>query len=144
MYLHDKMKANDMLKKQPKVTVVTPTFNLIEGGREKFFQQCIESVHNQTYQNIEHLIIDGASTDGTLELLQKYEKKGWIKCYSEPDEGMCDAMNKGIRKASGEYVAILNSDDFYTKNAIELSVKALLENNADYSYATTDMISRKR
>ena len=69
MYLHDKMKANDMLKKQPKVTVVTPTFNLIEGGREKFFQQCIESVHNQTYQNIEHLIIDGASTDGTLELL---------------------------------------------------------------------------
>ena len=143
MYLHDKMKANDMLKKQPKVTVVTPTFNLIEGGREKFFQQCIESVHNQTYQNIEHLIIDGASTDGTLELLQKYEKKGWIKCYSEPDEGMCDAMNKGIRKASGEYVAILNSDDFYTKNAIELSVKALLENNADYSYATTDMISRK-
>lgn len=131
-----------MSKKQPKVTIITPTFNLIKEGRELFFRQCVESIHNQTYQNIEHLVIDGASTDGTENILKEYADKGWIKYISEPDNGMCDAMNKGIKKASGEYVAILNSDDFYTKNAIELSVKALLENNADYSYASTDMINR--
>lgn len=132
-------KKNDNL---PKVTVVTATFNLIKEGREKFFRQCVESVHNQTYANVEHLVIDGASTDGTVGLLKEYEKKGWIKYYSEPDEGMCDAMNKGIRKAQGEYIAILNSDDYYSPNAMEISIKALLESNADYSYASTDMMKR--
>ena len=127
----------------PKITVVTATFNLIKDGREDFFRQCVESVHNQTYKNIEHLIIDGASTDGTIDLIKEYADKGWIKYISEPDKGMCDAMNKGIKMASGEYVAILNSDDFYTKDMIELSIKALQKNNADFSYSDTDMLDRK-
>jgi len=131
-----------MNKKLPKVTVVTATFNLIQDGREHFFRQCVESIHTQTYKNIEHLIIDGASSDGTVELIKEYANKGWVKYISEPDKGMCDAMNKGIKMAKGEYIAILNSDDFYTPDAIELSVKALLENDADYSYSDTNMLDR--
>lgn len=127
----------------PKVTIVTATFNLIKNGREKFFRKCVESVHNQTYKNIEHFIIDGASNDGTLEIIKDYKDKGWIKYYSEPDDGMCDAMNKGIKMASGEYVAILNSDDYYTEDAIELLIKAIKEKNADYSYSSTNMFSRE-
>lgn len=129
--------------KMPKVTVVTATYNLIKEGREQFFRQCVESVHNQTYKNIEHLIIDGASNDGSIDLIKEYADKGWIKYVSEPDKGMCDAMNKGIKMAKGEYIAILNSDDFYSENAVEKSIKALLESKADYSYADTNMLDRK-
>ena len=125
----------------PKVTVVTITYNLLKAGREKTFRQCLESVHNQTYQNIEHIIIDGASNDGTLDLIKEYEDKGWIKCYSEPDKGIYDAMNKGIDKASGEYIAFLNSDDFlHDPRGVEESVKALVENNADFSYAPCNFL----
>ena len=127
--------------KKPKVTVITATYNLIKNGREKSFRQCVESVHHQTYKNIEHLIIDGASTDGTLELIAEYEKKGWLRCVSEPDKGMADAMNKGIQKASGEYVIILNSDDYYILDAIEVSMEKLLSANADYTSALTDRIT---
>ena len=130
------------MKKTPKVTIVTATYNLIKNDREAFFRQCVESVHNQTYPNIEHLIIDGASTDGTLDLIKEYEEKGWLKYYSEPDAGMVDAMNKGIKKASGEYVAILNSDDYYAQDAIELLMSKLLDEKADYSYGNTNMYSR--
>ena len=69
----------------PLVTVITVTYNLIKGKREKFIIQCLESVHNQRYSNIEHIVIDGASDDGTLPLLKKYESLGWIKLFSEPD-----------------------------------------------------------
>ena len=131
--------TNNLLK----VTVVTATFNIIENNREKFFRQCVESIHNQTYKNIEHIIIDGASSDGTLDILKEYEKKGWIKYYSEPDKGMCDAMNKGIKKATGEYIAILNSDDYYELDAIESLVDGIQKNDADFSYGETNMLSRE-
>ena len=75
----------------PLVTVVTITYNLIKAGREKFVRQCIESVKNQTYPNVEHIIIDGASSDGTLEIFKDYP---WLQVYSEPDSGIYDAMNK--------------------------------------------------
>ena len=131
-----------MTENLPKITVITATFNLIKDGREAFFRQCVESVHNQTYPNIEHIVMDGASTDGTLDLIREYEKKGWLKCYSEPDEGMVDAMNKGIKKASGEYIAILNSDDWYPDYAMAESIKKIQEEDADYSYGITDCLQR--
>ena len=130
--------------KNPKVSIITVTFNLIKNGREKSFRQCVESVHHQTYKNIEHLIIDGASTDGTLDLIKEYEDKGWLKCFSEPDKGMSDAMNKGIKKASGEFIAILNSDDYYTSDMVELSIKHILKADADYSYSDCDMIKNEQ
>ena len=132
-----------MVENLPKITIITATFNIINNKREVFLRECIESVHNQTYKNIEHLIIDGNSKDGTIDLIKEYENKGWVKFYSEPDEGMCDAMNKGIKKSSGEYIGILNSDDLYATNkAIELSVKSILESNADYSYSECNVIER--
>ncbi len=128
----------------PKITVITATFNLIKDKREKFFRQCVESVHNQTYPNIEHIVIDAASKDGTLDLIKEYEDKGWLKCYSEPDKGMWEGMNKGIKKATGKYVCFLNSDDFYTNDdVLELSVKKLEETQSDYCYAPFDVIKRE-
>lgn len=119
----------------PKVTVITVCYNIIKNNRKDFLIQNFESVHNQTYKNIEHLIIDGASNDGTLDMLKEYEEKGWIKYYSEPDEGIFDAMNKGHKRAQGEYVLVLNSDDWYaSEDVIENMVQAITENNADYVY----------
>ena len=118
-----------------KVTIITTTFNLIKNKREKFFIRNLKSLHNQTYKNIEHIIIDGASSDGTLEILKKYQTKGWIKYYSEPDAGIYDAMNKSLNYASGKYINFLNSDDyFYNNKAVEKSIHTLENNNADYSY----------
>lgn len=124
------------MQEKPLVTIVTITLDLLKAGREKYFRQNLKSVHDQTYKNIEHIIIDGASTDGTVDLIKEYADKGWIKYISEPDTGLYDAMNKGIRLAKGKYVAFLNSDDFYHNlNAVKLSVEALEREQADFSYA---------
>ena len=126
----------------PKITVITVTYNLLKNGRENAFLQCLESVHNQTYPNVEHLVVDGASTDGTLDIIKAYARKGWVSYISEPDKGVCDAMNKGIKNAKGEYIAILNSDDYYNKDALEILAKALFEQDADYSFASTHLINK--
>lgn len=125
-----------MNKEMPLVTIVTVTYNLIKSGREKYFKQCLESVHNQSYSTFEHLIIDGSSTDGTLEIVKEYADKGWVRYISEPDTGIYNAMNKGLKKARGKYIAFLNSDDYYQNiEAINLSVRALENKGADFSYA---------
>ena len=120
---------------KPLVTIVTVTYNLIKNERKKQFIQSLESVQNQTYKNIEHIVIDGASNDGTVEMIKEYADKGWVKYISEPDNGLYDAMNKGAIMAQGKYLIFLNSDDFFSGNeGIEKSVKALEKANADYSY----------
>lgn len=129
---------------EPKVTIITPVYNLLINGRKKTFIQNMESVQKQTYKNIEHLVIDGASTDGTIEMLEEYQKKGWIKYYTEPDKGIYDAMNKGILKAEGKYVVCLNSDDFYcNEKAVELEVMKLEENEADACYGNSMVLDEK-
>lgn len=121
---------------KPKVTVITITYNLINAGRKEHFRQCVESVRNQTYENIEHIIIDGASSDGTLDLIDEYAHKGWLTCYSEKDNGVYDAMNKGIDQSHGDYINFLNSDDYFNNpDGIKLSLQSLLETDADYSFA---------
>jgi glycosyltransferase involved in cell wall biosynthesis len=133
-----------MSQKKPLVTIVTITFNLIKAGRKEYFRQCIESVHNQSYKNIEHIVIDGASNDGTLDLIKEYADKGWIKYTSKPDTGLYNALNKGIKAAKGKYIAFLHSDDFYhNKDAVLLSVNALEKESADYSFADTRGIDHR-
>ncbi len=138
----DKMyQVEEKKNKTPLVTIITATRNLIDNGRKDWFIQNLESVKNQTYKNIEHIVIDGASTDGTIELLREYQDKGWIKYYSEPDEGIYDALNKGIMKANGKYVVCLNSDDFYCENrAVEWLVSKAEETEADACCASTKFI----
>ena len=125
------------------VTIVTVTHNLIEAGRKESFIKCIESVHGQTYKNIEHIVIDGASTDGTLDLIKECYDKGHITSYiTEEDAGIYDAFNKGILASNGKYIAFLNSDDYYhDMSGVEETMKYLKETNADFSYATCKIIN---
>ena len=104
-------------------------------------EQCIASVRSQRYPNIEHLVMDGASDDGTTDMLDRYQKLGWLKYYSEPDSGMYEAMNKGIRKANGKYIVFLNTDDyFHNADAIEESVYSLENSKADFSFASNRIL----
>lgn len=132
-----------MKNNTPKVSIVTTTLNLFKDNRQEFFRKCIESVHNQTYPNIEHIIIDRASTDDTLELIKEYQKKGWITYYSERDKGIDDAYNKGLKKATGKYIAYMNSDDcYYANDVIETSIKMMEEEQADYCYGSEEKVFR--
>ena len=90
----------------PLITIITVSYNAV-----KTIEDTIVSVLGQTYNNIEYIIIDGGSTDGTLDIIKKYQDKitYWV---SEPDKGIYDAMNKGIAKANGELIGIINSDDW--------------------------------
>ncbi len=122
-----------------KVTIVTICLNLIKYQRVKLFEEMFKSVHSQTYKNIEHLIIDGASTDGTVEFIEKLarkHKKHELRIISEPDTGIYDAMNKGFKNASGDYIIVMNTDDKYLeKDAIKWLVEALEENDNDFAVA---------
>ena len=94
-------------KNLPLISIITVALN-----SEKFLQQAINSVLNQSYKNYEHIIIDGQSTDGTLDIIKKNKSKidNWI---SEKDNGFSEAVNKGIKLSRGSIIAILNSDDIY-------------------------------
>lgn len=118
------------------VTIITPVINIVKTGRIDSLLENFESVNRQSYPYIEHLVIDGASEDGTKEILEEYQKKGWIKYVSEPDQGSYDAMNKGVRISKGDYILILNSDDkFISDDAIKNSLKQIIINNADFCYS---------
>lgn len=120
----------------PLVTVITATFQLIRSKREEQFRTCVESIHGQTYPAIEHLVIDGGSDDGSLELIREYERNGRLTCISEPDKGIYDAMNKGMRLAKGKYIAFLNSDDsWHDPNGVARTVELLERAKGDFSYA---------
>ena len=103
--------------KGPLLTVITVCYN-----SGKTIGTTLKSVLAQTYQNYEYLIIDGASTDDTLQIISSYEPafEGKLHVTSEKDSGIYNAMNKGIRRANGVMIGILNSDDFYSPNTLEL------------------------
>ncbi|GAA4268738.1 glycosyltransferase family 2 protein [Hyunsoonleella aestuarii] len=109
------------MKKFPLISVITVVYN-----GEKYLQQTIDSVYNQTYKNVEYIIVDGFSTDSTLNIIKKNKDKitHWI---SEPDNGIYDAMNKGVSMATGELIGIINSDDWYDINMVETVVNEYLQ-----------------
>ena len=97
-----------------RITIVTPVFNGIN-----YISECVENVRSQAVENLEHLVIDGGSTDGTREKLAELaEEQSHLRFVSEKDKGQSDAMNKGIRLATGEIIGILNVDDFYEPDTV--------------------------
>lgn len=96
----------------PKITIITITYN-----SERYLEQTITSVIEQTYTNREYIVVDGNSTDGTLDIIKKYESEidNWI---SEPDNGIADAMNKGIDLATGDYILFIHSDDYLVNSSV--------------------------
>jgi glycosyltransferase involved in cell wall biosynthesis len=115
----------------PKISVVTPTFNSINTVRET-----IRSVVSQDYSQWEHIVIDGGSTDGTLEVLKENPHLIWV---SEKDQGHYHAMNKGVARATGEIVAILNSDDCYRPHALRKVGEAFAK-HPDWDGAFGDLV----
>ena len=113
-----------------KISLITPTYN-----SAKTIARTIDSVEAQNYPNLEYIIIDGASQDDTLNIIASYQSRINIKVVSESDKGLYDAMNKGVRLASGEIIGILNSDDlFFDDNVLNLVAESFLDNETDIVY----------
>jgi len=110
-----------------KITIITVCFN-----SEKYIEDCITSIVSQTYSNIEYIIVDGGSTDGTVDLIKKYEY-GITKWISEKDKGIADAMNKGIRFATGDYILFIHSDDYLLNQTSISDAVKIMYFNADFN-----------
>ena len=120
-----------------KISVITATFN-----SQSSIRTCIESLNNQTYKNYEHIVIDGGSKDGTIEVLDKY-KKNISLLISEPDNGIYDALNKGVLNSTGEIVGFLHSDDFYAdKEVLEFIAKIFEDPLIDGVYGNLEYIHK--
>ena len=114
-----------------KISVITVTKN-----SEKYLEENIQSLSSQTYKNFEHIIIDGGSTDRTIEIIKKNSDK-ITKWISEPDDGLYFAMNKGINLCQGDIIGILNSDDFYYPEALNIVNQYFLKNkNLDFLFGS--------
>ena len=114
--------------KWPKLTIVTPSYN-----QAAFLEETIRSVLLQNYPNLEYIIIDGGSTDGSVEIIKKYAK--WINYWeSKPDRGQGHAINKGFSLSSGDYHAWINSDDYYIKGVFNLVIDKFLQTGSKFIY----------
>ena len=110
---------------KPLISIITPSLN-----SEKFIRDNITSILNQSYSNIEHVIVDGGSKDKTLSIVADLDPKAVV--ISEPDKGISDAFNKGIKMASGDIIAILNSDDYYAHDVMHDVAEAY--KNSDFNF----------
>jgi glycosyltransferase len=121
-----------------RISIITSVYN-----NKNQISEAIESVLNQSYQNIEYIIIDGASTDGTIEIVKSYDNK-ISKFITESDEGIYDGLNKGIHLATGDVIGFLHSDDFYLYDeVIEEVVKVFNEKNCDGVYGDLIYVDEK-
>jgi len=127
--------ANDAGKGYPKLTIITPSYNQAD-----FLERTILSVLNQNYPNLEYIIVDGGSTDRSVEVIKKYEQylAYWV---SEKDKGQVHAINKGLERATGDWISFQNSDDVYFPGTFQRFGKAALEQSADILYGDLFMIT---
>lgn len=111
-----------------KISVITIAYN-----SEKTIEKTIKSVLNQSFKDFEYIIVDGGSTDSTVDIIKSYESKfnGRLKWVSESDNGIYDAFNKGINLSTGDYIGFINSDDWYQHNALEMLEVSLSESKPD-------------
>lgn len=120
-----------------KISIITATYN-----SNRFIEDCLKSVREQTYRDIEHIVIDGGSTDGTLDVLRKYET-GITKIVSEKDNSVYEAMNKGLALATGQVIGFLHSDDLYTDSrSIEHIMTAFDDHGTDTVYGDLIYVDR--
>lgn len=136
-----KISRDNKMNRNPKVTIITPCLNSGDTIR-----QTIESVLNQTYPDIEYIIIDGKSTDRTIDTIREYLPlfHGRLRYISEPDSGIYDAMNKGIRMSAGSLIGIINSDDFYSHNAVENMVSHMTDDPYQVIYGYCRLMNGDR
>jgi len=120
--------------KKPLITVVTVVYN-----GEKDLEQTIQSVIGQSYDNVEYIIVDGGSSDKTVDIIKQYEDQidYWV---SEKDSGIYDAMNKGIMLSTGKYIIFMNADDWFEDGAIELVANSSLDSDPDYIFGDLNRI----
>jgi glycosyltransferase involved in cell wall biosynthesis len=109
---------------KPLVSIITPSLN-----QGRYIEETILSVFNQTYDNIEYIIMDGGSTDNTFEIVSKYKKDPRLSFYSQKDEGQYDAVNKGFLMARGDILGWINTDDIYTERTLEKVLKVFDANH---------------
>lgn len=127
-----------MIDKNPKVSIVSPSYN-----QSKYLGKTIRSVLNQSYQNIEYIVIDGGSTDNSVDIIKNYANK-LAYWQSKPDQGPADACNKGFQHATGDILGYLNSDDVLMPKAIETLVNAMTEKaNVDVIYGDAFIIDER-
>jgi len=118
-----------------KISIITPSYN-----SAKTIPDTIDSVVSQTHQDLEYLVVDGASMDGTIATVNEYQRKWPIKLISEKDSGIYDAMNKGIKLATGDIVGILNSDDFYYDQNVLSKINNVFETNPNMDAVYGDLV----
>ncbi len=126
------------MPESPLVSIITPSYN-----QGRFLLETIQSVLSQDYPNLEYIIVDGGSTDGSLEIIQHYASQltWWV---SEPDQGQTDAINKGFAHAKGEILAWINSDDTYLPGAVSEAVTFLIAHpEAALVYADANLIDEQ-
>ncbi len=118
------------LENKSRITVITVCYNA-----EKTIEKTIRSVLDQTYPNLEYIIVDGASKDGTADIIRSYAADSRVIFFSEPDDGIYDAMNKGSRMATGDYIQFLNSGDFFVdRDVVGRIAGEIAEKKADILY----------
>jgi glycosyltransferase involved in cell wall biosynthesis len=120
-------------------SIITVVFN-----GEKLIEGTIQSVLNQTYPNIEYIIVDGASKDGTMDIVNKYVDKQAIRWVSEPDKGLYDAMNKGLKMATGDFVLFLNAGDHLFSNQVLEKMAVQTTDKTDILYGETMLVDDSR